>query len=129
MNSPATVCARYLITSHFNIPPSHNGDGSLIRTGSTNSRQASPRSPDVVVRSPACRHPSRQLCEGQGRARASREGAIDAPSAVAPRIPSPDAVVMVTISPDPHCLEETARRRTERDPGIGYQSCTVARRE
>lgn len=70
----------------------------------------------MVVRSgaPARRHP-RQLCEGQGRGRASREGAIDAPSAVAPRIPSPDAVAMETVSPDPHCLEE---RRGTRGSGI-----------
>lgn len=74
-------CSRAYFWWHRTLTYHHrvtNGDGGLIRTGSANSRRASPRFLDVVRSGahPRC-HP-RQLCEGQGRAHASREGAIDA---------------------------------------------------
>lgn len=84
-----------------------NGDGSLIRTGSANSRRASPRPPDVVVRSGAQLAVILVSCAKVRVAHTPAERVQSMqPSVVAPRIPSPDAVAMETVSPDPHCLEE-----------------------
>jgi len=73
----------------------------LIRTGSANSRRVSLRSPGPSSSSAVRRSGSRAHALERVQSMQRRH-----------RSPSPDAVTMTTVSPDPYCLEERGGRQS-----------------